>query len=36
MLGGKDAIATIAVRDLEGASRFYEDTLGLRPDGKGA
>lgn len=34
MLGGKDAIATIAVKDLEGAGRFYEDTLGLKPDGK--
>lgn len=29
MLGGKDAIATIAVKDLEVAKGFYEDTLGL-------
>ena len=29
MLGTKDAAATIAVRDLERARAFYEDTLGL-------
>jgi catechol 2,3-dioxygenase-like lactoylglutathione lyase family enzyme len=29
MLGDRDAIATVAVRDLAAASRFYEDTLGL-------
>jgi catechol 2,3-dioxygenase-like lactoylglutathione lyase family enzyme len=30
MLGGKEAIATIAVRDLPAAKRFYEGTLGLK------
>jgi catechol 2,3-dioxygenase-like lactoylglutathione lyase family enzyme len=30
MLGSKDAMATIAVKDLGVASRFYEDTLGLK------
>ena len=29
MLGDKDAIATVAVRDLKTAKRFYEGTLGL-------
>jgi catechol 2,3-dioxygenase-like lactoylglutathione lyase family enzyme len=29
MLGDKDAAANIAVRDLETAKRFYQDTLGL-------
>jgi catechol 2,3-dioxygenase-like lactoylglutathione lyase family enzyme len=29
MLGNKDAAANIAVRDLETAKRFYQDTLGL-------
>ena len=29
MLGGPDAVATVAVRDLKAASRFYEETLGL-------
>lgn len=29
MLGDRDAVATIAVRDLAAAARFYEDTLGL-------
>jgi catechol 2,3-dioxygenase-like lactoylglutathione lyase family enzyme len=29
MLGGKDAMATIAVRDIEVAKRFYGQTLGL-------
>ena len=29
MLGKKDAIATVAVKDLETAQRFYEDKLGL-------
>lgn len=33
MLGNKDAIANIAVKDLETARRFYEDTLGLKPVG---
>jgi catechol 2,3-dioxygenase-like lactoylglutathione lyase family enzyme len=30
MLGEKDAIATIAVKDLDVAKRFYEGTLGLK------
>jgi catechol 2,3-dioxygenase-like lactoylglutathione lyase family enzyme len=30
MLGDKDAIATIAVKDLEAAKKFYEGTLGLK------
>lgn len=30
MLGKKEAIATVAVKDLEAARRFYEDTLGLK------
>jgi catechol 2,3-dioxygenase-like lactoylglutathione lyase family enzyme len=29
MLGKKDAIATVAVKDLATARRFYEDKLGL-------
>lgn len=31
MLGNHDAVATVAVRDLSAASRFYEKTLGLAP-----
>ncbi len=31
MLGNKDAIATVAVKDIEAAKRFYEDKLGLKP-----
>jgi catechol 2,3-dioxygenase-like lactoylglutathione lyase family enzyme len=31
MLGEKDAIATIAVKDLKTAKKFYEGTLGLKP-----
>ena len=31
MLGEKDATATIAVKDLKAARRFYEDQLGLKP-----
>jgi catechol 2,3-dioxygenase-like lactoylglutathione lyase family enzyme len=31
MLGNNDAIATVAVRDLEAARAFYQDTLGLVP-----
>ena len=31
MLGRKDAAATIAVTDVERASDFYENTLGLTP-----
>ncbi len=30
MLGGKDAMATIAVRDVKAARKFYEGTLGLK------
>jgi catechol 2,3-dioxygenase-like lactoylglutathione lyase family enzyme len=30
MLGDKNTIATVAVRDLQAARRFYEETLGLR------
>ncbi len=33
MLAKKDAIATVAVKDLGTARRFYEDKLGLEPDG---
>ena len=29
MLGDREAVATVAVRDLAAASRFYEETLGL-------
>ncbi len=31
MLGSKNAIATVAVRDLDAAKRFYEEKLGLKP-----
>ena len=31
MLGDKDAVATVAVKDIEPAKRFYEDKLGLKP-----
>ena len=31
MLGNKDAAANIAVRDLERAKKFYQETLGLTP-----
>lgn len=33
MLGDRDAVATIAVKDLDAARRFYEGTLGLKPTG---
>jgi catechol 2,3-dioxygenase-like lactoylglutathione lyase family enzyme len=33
MLGDKDAIATIAVKDVEVARKFYEGKLGLKPTG---
>ena len=33
MLGNKDAAANIAVRDLERAKKFYQETLGLTPVG---
>lgn len=35
MLGNKDAIATIAVKDLQAAARFYAETLGLKNEGSG-
>jgi len=31
MLGDKEAVATIAVKDLAVAKKFYEGTLGLKP-----
>jgi catechol 2,3-dioxygenase-like lactoylglutathione lyase family enzyme len=31
MLANKDAAATVAVKDIEAARRFYEDKLGLEP-----
>jgi catechol 2,3-dioxygenase-like lactoylglutathione lyase family enzyme len=31
MLGNKDAIATVAVKDIGAARRFYEGQLGLKP-----
>ena len=30
MLGGKDAAATVPVRDIKAAKKFYENTLGLK------
>ena len=33
MLGDKTAIATIAVKDMGAAKKFYEGTLGLKPEG---
>src|SRR5262245_63518986 len=33
-LGDTDAIATLAVKDLAAATRFYQDTLGLSPAGR--
>jgi catechol 2,3-dioxygenase-like lactoylglutathione lyase family enzyme len=31
MLGNTNAVANLAVRDLETAKHFYEDTIGLKP-----
>lgn len=31
MLGNKEAVANIAVKDLDRARKFYEETLGLTP-----
>jgi catechol 2,3-dioxygenase-like lactoylglutathione lyase family enzyme len=31
MLGDKEAVATLAVKDLAAARKFYESTLGLKP-----
>lgn len=33
MLGNRDAVANIAVKDLQTAQKFYEGTLGLKPVG---
>jgi catechol 2,3-dioxygenase-like lactoylglutathione lyase family enzyme len=33
MLGEKEAIATLAVKDLDAARRFYESTIGLKRTG---
>ena len=33
MLGNKDVVANIAVKNLDTAKKFYEDTLGLTPVG---
>jgi catechol 2,3-dioxygenase-like lactoylglutathione lyase family enzyme len=33
MLGNKDAVANIAVKDLQAARKFYEGTLGLKAVG---
>jgi catechol 2,3-dioxygenase-like lactoylglutathione lyase family enzyme len=33
MLAERDAAATIAVKDLDTAKKFYEGTLGLKPSG---
>jgi catechol 2,3-dioxygenase-like lactoylglutathione lyase family enzyme len=33
MLGRKDAIANVAVRNIDAARQFYEGTLGLKPVG---
>ena len=34
MFAGKPAVATVAVKDIERASHFYEGKLGLRPADK--
>jgi catechol 2,3-dioxygenase-like lactoylglutathione lyase family enzyme len=31
MLADKDAVATVGVKDLKAAKKFYGDTLGLKP-----
>jgi catechol 2,3-dioxygenase-like lactoylglutathione lyase family enzyme len=31
MLGDKNAVATVAVKDVKAARKFYEGTLGLKP-----
>ncbi len=31
MLGNQDAVANVAVKNLDVASKFYTDTLGLKP-----
>src|ERR1044071_1270676 len=35
MLADKDAMATVAVRDLAAAKKFYQQTLGFSPSGNG-
>ena len=35
MLGDKEAVANIAVKNLETAKKFYEETLGLTQIGVG-
>jgi len=35
MLANKDAMATVAVRDLAAAKKFYQQTLGFSPSGDG-
>lgn len=34
MFADNDAQATLAVRDIAAARKFYEETLGLKPDGE--
>jgi catechol 2,3-dioxygenase-like lactoylglutathione lyase family enzyme len=34
MLADSEAMATIAVRDLKKAKQFYEEVVGLKPDGE--
>jgi catechol 2,3-dioxygenase-like lactoylglutathione lyase family enzyme len=34
MLADSEAMATIAVRDLKKAKQFYEEAVGLKPDGE--
>lgn len=36
MLSNKDAIATIAVKDMDAAGKFYEGTLGWKKVGQGS
>jgi predicted lactoylglutathione lyase len=36
MLSNKDAIATIAVKDMDTAGKFYEGTLGWKKNDKGS
>ncbi|MBA3522140.1 MAG: VOC family protein [Gemmatimonadales bacterium] len=35
MLGNKEAVATIAVKDLKAAAKFYGETLGLKQEPTG-
>jgi catechol 2,3-dioxygenase-like lactoylglutathione lyase family enzyme len=35
VLSDQNATATIAVKDFDKARKFYEDVLGLKPDGNG-